>query len=86
MFIAIGSQAVWQIVLKHEHADFTRKADVRIGLLREVVERLGKGEDVDVERILGTGNEKEEKAWEQGKDQAPVRFFGSVFWLGSRRV
>ena len=52
------------IALRSQHAAFIRKADVRIGLLKEVIERVQKGEDVDVEEILGTGVEREEKEWE----------------------
>lgn len=62
----IGSQAIQQLTLKQEHADFLRKADGRIAVLREVIERLGRGEEVDVERMLGTGEDAEEKAWEEG--------------------
>ncbi|KAA8893505.1 hypothetical protein FN846DRAFT_820688 [Sphaerosporella brunnea] len=65
IFLLIGSQAIQQILLKHEHADFVRKADNKIAVLREVIGRLGRGEDVDVEAMLGTGDEKEEKDWEQ---------------------
>ena len=54
------------IALKHSHEDYMRQADSRIAVLREVIERLEKGEDVDVEKMLGTGDEKEEKGWEEG--------------------
>jgi hypothetical protein len=70
----IGSQAIHQILLKHEHADFMRKADSRIAALREVIERLGRGEDVDVEAMLGTGDEKAEKDWEQGRFSSAPTF------------
>ena len=62
----IGSQAIQSITLKQEHAEFVRKAETRIAILRDVVEKLGKGEAVDIERMLGTGDEREEKAWEDG--------------------
>ncbi|KAI5856907.1 hypothetical protein BZA05DRAFT_386545 [Tricharina praecox] len=65
IFLMIGSQAIQQLTLKQEHADFLRKADGRIAVLREVIERLGRGEEVDVERMLGTGEDAEEKAWEE---------------------
>jgi len=66
IFLMIGSQAIQQLTLKQEHAEFVRKADGRIAVLREILERLGRGEDVEVERMLGTGEEAEEKAWEEG--------------------
>jgi len=62
----IGSQAIQQLILKQEHAEFLRKTDGRIAVLREVIERLGRGEDVNVERMLGTGVEAEEKSWDEG--------------------
>ncbi|KAF8539617.1 hypothetical protein BDD12DRAFT_699364, partial [Trichophaea hybrida] len=65
IFLLIGSQAIQQLQLKHNHADFDRKANTRIALLREVLDRLARNEDVDVERILGTGDPQEEKAWEE---------------------
>lgn len=43
-----------------------RRADAKIGLLREVIERIQKGEKVDVEGLLGTGDERREREWEEG--------------------
>ena len=41
-----------------------RKADVKIAKLREVVEKLQKGESVEVEQALGTGDKIQEREWE----------------------
>ncbi|EER43173.1 conserved hypothetical protein [Histoplasma capsulatum H143] len=49
MFTLIGSQAI--------HA--------KMRLLKEVIERIQKGEDVDVKRLLGTGDEAKEREWEE---------------------
>ena len=38
---------------------------MQIEKLREVVRRLQAGEEVDVEKILGTGVQEEEDAWEE---------------------
>ncbi|OAR00125.1 hypothetical protein LLEC1_08090, partial [Akanthomyces lecanii] len=38
---------------------------VRLQLLREVVERIQHGEDVDVEKMLGTGEPQKEADWEE---------------------
>ena len=38
-----------------------------MGILREVIERVQNGEDVDVEKVLGTGVEAEEKEWAEGE-------------------
>ena len=40
-----------------------RKAEAKIGLLKEVIERVQNGEDVDVEKVLGTGDEASEREW-----------------------
>ena len=58
--------SVQMIALKNASAAFERRASAKIGLLREVIERIQKGEDVDVEGLLGTGDEKREKEWEEG--------------------
>jgi len=66
IFLLIGSMSIQMISLKRDFSTFMRQSDVRIGLLREVVEKLQKGEDVDVERVLGTGDAEREQLWEQG--------------------
>ena len=42
-----------------------RKAEAKIAKLKEVIEKLHKGEEVDVERVLGTGDETQELEWEE---------------------
>jgi NAD/NADP transhydrogenase alpha subunit len=42
-----------------------RKAELKIAKLREVIEKLHKGEEVDVEKVLGTGDETQELEWEE---------------------
>jgi hypothetical protein len=54
------------IALRNNFAAFSRRADAKIGLLREVIERVQKGEEVDVEGLLGTGDKQQEKEWEAG--------------------
>ncbi|KEZ42465.1 hypothetical protein SAPIO_CDS5672 [Scedosporium apiospermum] len=64
-FLLIGSMSINMIAVKTGHANFVRQSDVRIGLLREVVEKLQRGEKVDVEQVLGTGDPAREKEWEE---------------------
>lgn len=64
IFLLIGSMSIQMISLKKEFEAFTRRADVKIALLREVVEKLQKGEEVDVEKELGAGDAEKEEAWE----------------------
>lgn len=66
IFLLIGSQAIQIIALRLSHDERMRRADVKIEILREVVDRLQRGEEVDVEGMLGVGNEKDEKSWEEG--------------------
>ncbi|KAI1096494.1 hypothetical protein F5B19DRAFT_149277 [Rostrohypoxylon terebratum] len=65
IFLFIGSMSIQMIALKKEFDAYVRRAEVRIGLLREVVERLQRGEEVDVEKTLGTGDVEKEKEWEE---------------------
>ncbi|KAK3391775.1 hypothetical protein B0T20DRAFT_64828 [Sordaria brevicollis] len=65
IFLMIGSMAIQMISLKKDFAAFSRQADVRINTLREVVEKIQKGEDVDVEKVLGTGVPEKEAAWDE---------------------
>lgn len=66
MFLFIGSMSIQMIALRRDFTTFTRRAETRIGILREVIEKLQKGEDVDVEKALGTGDAEREKEWEEG--------------------
>ncbi|KAH8166462.1 hypothetical protein CIB48_g1756 [Xylaria polymorpha] len=65
IFLFIGSMSIQMIALKRDYATFMRRAEVRIGLLREVVEKLQRGEEVDVEKTLGTGDAEKELQWEE---------------------
>ncbi|MCJ1363196.1 hypothetical protein MMC16_002303 [Acarospora aff. strigata] len=67
IFILIGSQAVQIIAIRNELNTYTRKADAKISLLKDVIERVQRGEDVDVEGLLGTGDKEKENEWEEGK-------------------
>ncbi len=66
IFLLIGSMSIQMIALRNDFAAFSRRADAKIGLLREIVERVQKGEEVDVEGLLGTGDPEREKEWEEG--------------------
>ncbi|KAI0481532.1 hypothetical protein F4859DRAFT_423825 [Xylaria cf. heliscus] len=65
IFLFIGSMSIQMIALKRDYSTFIRRAEVRIDLLREVVEKLQRGEDVDVEKALGTGDAEKEVEWEE---------------------
>lgn len=63
--LLVGSQAIQVLWLKQERAHAARKAEAKIGLLREVIERVQNGEDVEVEKVLGTGDESAEREWHE---------------------
>lgn len=65
IYLLIGSQAIRIMGLKTDFTTFVRQADLKIAQLREVVEKLQRGEDVDVEKVLGTGDEAQEQEWEE---------------------
>ena len=64
--LLIGSNAIQMIALKNDFLNFSRKADAKIGLLKEVIEKVQRGEHVDVEGLLGTGDKEKEREWEDG--------------------
>lgn len=51
------------LTLKNEYSTFSRKADEKIKLLKDVLDRVQRGEKVDVEKVLGTGDEGQEQEW-----------------------
>ena len=66
IFMLIGSQSINLIALKNDYTIFSRKADAKIALLKEVIEKIQRGEEVDVEKALGTGDEAQEQEWKDG--------------------
>ena len=45
--------------------NFSRKTDAKLSLLREIVQRVKNGENVDVKKALGTGDPQQEAEWEE---------------------
>lgn len=66
------------ISLKKNFEAYMRRSDVRISMLREVVDKIQNGEEVDVERALGTGDPEREAEWEQGKSETWAMPIGTV--------
>ncbi|EHY59399.1 hypothetical protein HRR83_001325 [Exophiala dermatitidis] len=69
IYLLIGSQAIRIMGLKNDFANYTRQADLKLEKLREVVQKLQRGEEVDVEKVLGTGDEIQEQEWEEALRQ-----------------
>ncbi|KAI5801164.1 hypothetical protein EDC01DRAFT_726610 [Geopyxis carbonaria] len=64
IFMLIGSNSINLLTLKQEHAAYMRGANAHLDTLREVIEKLSRGEKVDVAAALGTGDERAELEWE----------------------
>jgi hypothetical protein len=73
IFLCIGSMSIQMITMRNSFERHMRQTEVRIGLLKEVVEKIQRGENVDVERMLGTGDPKKEADWEEGKLRLPFK-------------
>jgi hypothetical protein len=58
--------SIQMIALRHDFSTFSRRADVKIELLKEIIERVRNGEEVDVEGLLGTGDPLKEQEWDEG--------------------
>ncbi|QRC90832.1 hypothetical protein JI435_003490 [Parastagonospora nodorum SN15] len=82
--LLVGSQAIQILWLKQDQGHSLRKAEAKIGLLREVVQRVQRGEDVDVEGGWGRGTrggrgsgrrdmENEEVLFQSKKKRAALR-------------
>lgn len=65
IYLLIGSQAIRILQLQTEFNTFMRRAELKIEKLRKVIEALQRGEEVDVEKTLGTGDEMQEREWEE---------------------
>ena len=68
IFLLIGSNAIQMLTLRNEYSSFSRKAETKIALLKEVLDKVQRGEQVDVEKVLGTGDEEQEQEWADGRD------------------
>ncbi|KAF5021048.1 hypothetical protein F66182_6926 [Fusarium sp. NRRL 66182] len=65
IFLLIGSMSIQMIALRNSFDRFMRQSEARIASLREVVEKIQKGEPIDVEKALGTGDPNKEADWEE---------------------
>lgn len=66
------------LLLRNEWMSYTRSTDAKIGLLREIIEKVKRGEKVDVEKILGTGDMGKEREWEEGMFFFPLLARGII--------
>lgn len=66
IWILIGSNGIHFLNLKRTYTMSSRQADNKIALLQEVLRKVQAGEQVDVEKILGTGDALAEQEWHDG--------------------
>ncbi len=64
--LLVGSQAIQTLWLKQDKGHKLRRAEAKIGTLEEIIRRVQSGEDVDVEKLLGTGDPEKEREWAEG--------------------
>jgi hypothetical protein len=62
----VGSQAIQTLTLRNEMYAYSRRTEAKIAVLKDVIGRVQRGEDVDVEGVLGTGDEVKEEEWFDG--------------------
>lgn len=70
--LLVGSQAINTLKLKNEMTETERKTEAKISLLKRVIERIQSGEDVDVEKELGTGDPVAEEEWLDGESKLMI--------------
>jgi hypothetical protein len=75
-----GSQAIQVMQLRSDAEERRQTAQRRIDTLREVIDKVQRGEEVDLRKELGTGNPQAEKEWQDVIDQIP----DDSFWLPSK--
>ena len=80
--LLVGSQAIHTLKLKSEMRDTERKAEAKIALLKKVIERIQSGEDVDVEKELGTGDPVAEEEWFDGSSRDLFDIITCWIYLG----
>ena len=59
--------SIQMIALRNSFTRHMRQSNIKIARLREVVDKIQKGETVDVEKMLGTGEPQQEAEWEEGR-------------------
>ncbi|KAK0277756.1 hypothetical protein LTR35_009592 [Friedmanniomyces endolithicus] len=65
--LLVGSNAIQLISIRNDTLAFSRKTEAKLSLLREVLQKVKRGEidDAEVKRALGTGIAEVEREWEE---------------------
>ena len=68
LWASFGSAAIHLLNIKQKFEEKDRKLSNKIALLKDVITRIGQGEDVDVEKELRVGHFEEEAEWQEIMD------------------
>ncbi|EMR08487.1 hypothetical protein PNEG_03313 [Pneumocystis murina B123] len=69
LLIILGSQANNILSIKQEFNEFETQIDAKISHLRDLIDRIQRGENLDISKELGTGIEEKEKEWSKVIEQ-----------------
>lgn len=65
LWASFGSAAIHLINIKQKYAEKDRRLSTKIALLKDIIKRVGNGEDVNVAKELKVGKTEEERDWEE---------------------
>ena len=65
LWASFGSAAIHLINMKQKYAEKERRLSTKIAILKDIIKRVGEGEDVDVAKELKVGKTEEEREWEE---------------------
>lgn len=65
LWAAFGSAAIHLLNIKQKYTEKERRLSTKIAILKDIIRRVGDGEDVDIARELKVGKTEEEREWEQ---------------------
>jgi len=60
-----GSQAIHLLHIKQSYSEYLVWSKSKIGVLKDIIERIQNGDEVDLKKELGTGDQKSEASWDE---------------------
>lgn len=65
LWASFGSAAIHLLNIKQKYEEKDRRLSTKIAVLKDIIRRVGEGEEVDVVRELRVGKTEEEREWEE---------------------
>lgn len=65
LWASFGSAAIHLLNIKQTYAEKDRRLSTKIAVLKDIIRRVGEGEQVDIARELKVGKTEEEREWEE---------------------